>query len=64
MDKEWKPSDFRETAQFTGKIITIFFHDFYNILNFDEFCRTRSFEFLDSGLTKHLEINFGFLEFL
>jgi hypothetical protein len=39
-----------------------FFYDFYNILHFDEFCRTCCFEFLNSVLTQNLEIDSSFLE--
>jgi hypothetical protein len=42
-----KPSDF-------------LFHNFYTILHFDEFCRTRCFEFLNSVLTKNLEMDYSF----
>jgi hypothetical protein len=37
-----------------------FFHDFYTILHFDEFCRTRYFDFLNSVLTKNLEMDSNF----
>jgi hypothetical protein len=37
-----------------------FFHDFYTILHFDEFCRTCCFEFLNSVLTKNLEMDSSF----
>jgi hypothetical protein len=43
-------------------VTIFFFHNFYNILNFDEFCRMCSFEFLNLILTKNLEIDFSFLE--
>jgi hypothetical protein len=46
------------------KTVVIFFHDFYNILNFDKFCRMRSFKFLNSLLIKNIEIDSVFLEFL
>jgi hypothetical protein len=48
---------------FIKTIMTFFFHDFYNIMNFNEFCRTRSFEFLNSIFTENLEMDSSFLEF-
>jgi hypothetical protein len=42
------------------KTVVIFFHDFYNILNFDKFCRMRSFKFLNSVLIKNIEIDSSF----
>jgi hypothetical protein len=41
----------------------LFFHDFYTILHFDEFCSTRCFDFLNSVSTKNLKMDSSFLEF-
>jgi hypothetical protein len=55
--------DFNEEGtkieRITRKIIMVFY-DFCNILNVDEFCRMHSFKFLDSNLTKNLEIDSSF----
>jgi hypothetical protein len=40
-----------------------FFHDFYNILHFDEFCSKFCLEFFNSILTKYLEIDSSFFIF-
>jgi hypothetical protein len=37
-----------------------FFHNFYIILHFNEFCRMRYFKFLNFILIKNLEIHFSF----
>jgi hypothetical protein len=42
----------------------LFFHNFYTILHFDEFCRTQCFKFLNLVLAKNLEIESSFLDFL
>jgi hypothetical protein len=52
-----------KSPSFHETIMTFFFHDFYNIMNFNEFCRTRSFEFLNSIFTENLEMDSSFLEF-
>jgi hypothetical protein len=36
------------------------FYDFYNIIHFDEFYRSRCFNFSNSVLTKKLEMDFSF----
>jgi hypothetical protein len=41
-----------------------FFFQFYTIFHFTEFCTMRYFEFLNSVLTKNLEMDSSFLEFL
>jgi hypothetical protein len=43
---------------FIKTIMTFFFYDFYNIMNFNEL--TRSFEFLNSVFTKNLEMDSSF----
>jgi hypothetical protein len=40
-----------------------FFHDFYTILHFNEFCKTHYFEILNSVLTKILKYTLVFLDF-
>jgi hypothetical protein len=39
------------------------FFQFYTIFHFTEFCTMRYFEFLNSVLTKNLEMDSSFLEF-
>jgi hypothetical protein len=43
--------------------VGFYFSDFSNIVHLTEFCRTRYFEFLNSVLTKTIEIDSSFLEF-
>jgi hypothetical protein len=54
-----------EKSRIEGTQIELFsfFFYFYNILHFDEFCRTRYFEFLNSVLHKNLEVYSSFLDF-
>jgi hypothetical protein len=56
-----KPVVFRGNRPVFEKIEQ--FSNFYTILHFYEFCRTRCLEFLNSILTKYLEIDSSFLEF-
>jgi hypothetical protein len=50
----------RNRAVFLKTVAIFFFHNLYNILNFDEFCRTHSFKIFNSILTKNLEIDSSF----
>jgi hypothetical protein len=54
-----------KTARFLSKPIDFLFsfYEFYIILHFDEFCRTRCFKNFNHVLTKNLEIDSRFLEF-
>jgi hypothetical protein len=47
---------FNETERFLIKP-SGFFHDFYTTSQFDEYCRTRCFEFLNFILIKNLEMD-------
>jgi hypothetical protein len=49
--------------ELTARFLSIFFfYVFYNILHFNEFCRT-CLEFLNSVLSKNLEIDSSFFRF-
>jgi hypothetical protein len=53
---------FKKTGGFLENQTVFFFQDFFNIFQFAEFSRTRYFKFLNSVLTKHLEIDSSFFK--
>jgi hypothetical protein len=51
-------ADFEKDDQLLIKSSAFLFHDFYTILHFNEFCRTRYFKFFNLILTNNLEIDY------
>jgi hypothetical protein len=51
-------------VELTARFLSIFFfYVFYNILHFNEFCRTCCLKFLNPVLSKNLEIDSSFFRF-